>query len=140
VGGRPLTILPDGPPPKAQDPGTRHFRPGQTHASSSCPSRTAACTADALIPYQHIERFMDQQAARGVTVHHHCWDDTAHCEHLRKHPEQYKSLVGGAGRRGLQMAVVFCAAACMHVPPSAHPSLPTSGRLLAGPCLSRCAC
>ena len=32
---------------------------------------------------QHVEHFMAQQAAHGVPVHHHCWSDTAHCEHLR---------------------------------------------------------
>lgn len=42
-----------------------------------------APAADALIPHQHIERFMEQQAAHGIAVHHHCWDDTPHCEHLR---------------------------------------------------------
>lgn len=63
----------------------------------SSPYRHVPCAADALIPYQHIEGFMEQQAARGTPVHRHRWDDTAHCEHLRKHPEQYKSLVGALG-------------------------------------------
>lgn len=39
--------------------------------------------ADALIPHHHIEQFMEQEAAHGIPVHHHCWDDTPHCEHFR---------------------------------------------------------
>lgn len=47
-------------------------------------------------PAQHVEHFMEQQAARGVPLHHHCWADSAHCEHLR-----CVRLGAAAGRCGI---------------------------------------
>lgn len=71
----------------------REVRHAWQYAVPACPQLYLYSKADALVPYQHIERFMDQQAAHGVSVQHHCWDDAPHCELLRKHPEQYKSIV-----------------------------------------------
>lgn len=61
----------------------RRFRsPLSSHV---CPCHHPMCVAyaDALIPYHHVELFMQQQAAHGIAVHHHRWEDTAHCEHYR---------------------------------------------------------
>ncbi|KAI3431345.1 hypothetical protein D9Q98_004403 [Chlorella vulgaris] len=71
----------------------REVRHAWQHHVPPCPQLYLYSKSDALIPYQHIELFMEQQEAHGVCVHHHRWDDTAHCEHMRKHPEQYRSLV-----------------------------------------------
>ena len=57
---------------------TCHALPAQTK-----PSHTYAFPTDALIPYHHVELFMQQQSAHGIPVHHHRWVDSAHCEHLR---------------------------------------------------------
>ncbi|PSC72029.1 transmembrane 53 [Micractinium conductrix] len=71
----------------------REVRHAWQHSVPPCPQLYLYSKADALIPYQHIERFMDQQAAHSTSVLHHCWADSPHCEHLRRHPEQYRSIV-----------------------------------------------
>ncbi|KAL4419348.1 hypothetical protein ABPG77_001575 [Micractinium sp. CCAP 211/92] len=71
----------------------REVRHAWQYAVPPCPQLYLYSRADALIPHHHIEQFMEQEAAHGIPVHHHCWDDTPHCEHFRKHPEQYRSLV-----------------------------------------------
>ena len=58
-----------------------------------CPQLYLYSSSDALIPHQHIELFMAQQAARGAEVQAHCWRDSAHVEHYRKHPEEYRNLL-----------------------------------------------
>ena len=58
-----------------------------------CPQLYLYSRADALIPAAQVDLFMEQQAAHGAPVHHHCWDDSPHCEHYRVHREQYRSIV-----------------------------------------------
>ena len=58
-----------------------------------CPQLYLYSRADALIPAAHVDFFMEQQAAHGAPVHHHCWDDSPHCEHFRVHREQYRSII-----------------------------------------------
>jgi pimeloyl-ACP methyl ester carboxylesterase len=75
---------------------SRHLR--ETRAawgqiSLNIPQLYLYSTADALIPAQQVENFIDLQIHRGIQVSHHCWDDSGHCEHLRVHPEQYTRLV-----------------------------------------------
>eukprot|EP00887_Chlorella_sp_A99_P002247 scaffold10.g2247.t1 len=58
-----------------------------------CPQLYLYSRADPLIPPQHVELFMAQQEARGVEVHAHAWTDSGHCDHLRRHPLQYRQLL-----------------------------------------------
>lgn len=69
-----------------------------THAPLS-PQLYLYSSADGLIPSDHVETFMAQQAQRGVDVSSHRWDDSAHCEHLRVHPQQYRQLVSSFVQR-----------------------------------------
>ncbi|EIE23814.1 hypothetical protein COCSUDRAFT_83689 [Coccomyxa subellipsoidea C-169] len=48
---------------------------------------------DALIPPEEVARFMEQQAARGVTVHSRMFPDSPHCEHYRVYPDEYREEV-----------------------------------------------
>lgn len=70
----------------------REIRHAWQYRVPPCPQLYLYSEADALIPYHHVELFMQQQAAHGIPVHHHRWVDSAHCEHLRKHPQQYTNL------------------------------------------------
>ncbi|KAK9905971.1 hypothetical protein WJX75_009885 [Coccomyxa subellipsoidea] len=45
---------------------------------------------DALIPPEEVDRFMVQQAARGVTVQSKLFPDSPHCEHYRIYPSKYR--------------------------------------------------
>ena len=47
---------------------------------------------------------MAQQVQRGVRVEGQRWDDSGHCEHLRRHPEQYRALVKSFVARALEEA------------------------------------
>jgi pimeloyl-ACP methyl ester carboxylesterase len=58
-------------------------------------------SADALIPAAHVEAFMAQQARRGLRVEARRWEDSGHCEHLRRHPEEYTALVRRFVKRAL---------------------------------------
>ena len=61
----------------------------------TCPQLFLYSSSDVLIPPGDIERFQQQQAARGVRVSSRCWQDTPHCALLRYHPEQYREQVAG---------------------------------------------
>jgi pimeloyl-ACP methyl ester carboxylesterase len=75
---------------------SRHLR--ETRAawgqiSPRVPQLYLYSTADALIPAQQVENFIDMQRLHGAEVSHHCWNDSGHCEHLRVHPEQYTRII-----------------------------------------------
>ena len=58
-------------------------------------------SADVLIPAAHVEACMAQQAQRGVRVEGRRWEESGHCEHLRRHPEEYAALVRSFVERAL---------------------------------------
>jgi pimeloyl-ACP methyl ester carboxylesterase len=71
----------------------RETRDAWGRISPHVPQLYLYSTADALIPAQHIENFIELQRRRGASVSTHCWNDSGHCEHLRLHPEQYTRLI-----------------------------------------------
>jgi len=71
----------------------RETRAAWGHISLNVPQLYLYSTADALIPAQQVENFIEHQRQRGAAVSHHCWNDSGHCEHLRLHPEQYTRLI-----------------------------------------------
>ena len=79
----------------------REIRAAWSHLPPTVPQLYLYSSADVLVPSPHVEGFMTQQAYRGVSVAHHCWDDSGHCEHLSYHPEQYRRIVHSFMERSL---------------------------------------
>ena len=49
--------------------------------------------ADDVVSHEDVEAFATARSSLGVTVVTHSWDDSAHVQHLRKYPEEYKDAV-----------------------------------------------
>ena len=54
-----------------------------------CPQLYLYSSADALIPPSEVQKFQKSQQARGVKIRSRMWEDSAHCEHYRIHPDEY---------------------------------------------------
>ena len=78
---------------------------GSTHRASMAKLSQSPLTAvpqlflysrrDRVAPWKDVQRFMKEQAERGVDVSSHCWKDSLHVKHFRQYPSEYKALVGG---------------------------------------------
>lgn len=71
----------------------RRVRESWSHDVPRVPQLYLYSSEDSLIPSSHVETFMEQQQALGSPVTSQRWDDSGHCEHLKKHPVQYRRLV-----------------------------------------------
>ena len=49
--------------------------------------------ADRLVLPQHVQQVMERRRANGGQVDSHCFEGSSHVQHLRAHPEKYKSVV-----------------------------------------------
>jgi pimeloyl-ACP methyl ester carboxylesterase len=55
-----------------------------------CPKLFLYSDADVLVQPQVVEGFMQQQQKRGSATYSFKWSDSAHVDHYRKYPEEYK--------------------------------------------------
>eukprot|EP00879_Flechtneria_rotunda_P009015 GHRR01009440.1.p1 GENE.GHRR01009440.1~~GHRR01009440.1.p1 ORF type:complete len:257 (+),score=68.60 GHRR01009440.1:296-1066(+) len=62
-------------------------------SAPTCPKLFLYSDADVLIEPKVVESFMQQQEMRGSTVYSCKWQDSAHVDHYRRYPEQYKQQV-----------------------------------------------
>ncbi|XP_037779879.1 transmembrane protein 53-A-like isoform X2 [Penaeus monodon] len=58
-----------------------------------CPQLFLYSRADKLINYNDVEYFVAERQKLGVPVVTKCWDDSAHVQHYRVHPDSYSSSV-----------------------------------------------
>uniref|UniRef100_A0A914Y820 Uncharacterized protein n=1 Tax=Panagrolaimus superbus TaxID=310955 RepID=A0A914Y820_9BILA len=50
--------------------------------------------ADDICSDHSIEDFLKNQQERGMNVRAKCWENSAHVQHLRAHPEEYSEICG----------------------------------------------
>eukprot|EP00878_Enallax_costatus_P013073 GHUV01013661.1.p1 GENE.GHUV01013661.1~~GHUV01013661.1.p1 ORF type:complete len:287 (+),score=57.73 GHUV01013661.1:592-1452(+) len=80
----------------------------------ACPKLFLYSDADVLTGSGVVEQFMQQQQAQGAQVYSYKWRDTAHVDHYRKYPEEYKQqllkfvqhVLGGEGSNTTAAAAV----------------------------------
>ncbi|KAJ3062154.1 hypothetical protein HK102_008860, partial [Quaeritorhiza haematococci] len=58
-----------------------------------CPRLYLYSKADDLIDWEGVQRHARETREAGVEVREKCWETSAHVQHLRAHPEEYKALV-----------------------------------------------
>lgn len=58
-----------------------------------CPQLFLYSRADKLISFQDVELFMGERQRLGVPVLGKCWQDSAHVQHYRLYPEEYREMV-----------------------------------------------
>ncbi|XP_047476357.1 transmembrane protein 53-like [Penaeus chinensis] len=58
-----------------------------------CPQLFLYSRADKLINYNDVEYFVAERQKLGIPVVTKCWDDSAHVQHYRVHPDAYSSSV-----------------------------------------------
>jgi hypothetical protein len=56
----------------------------------TCPKLFLYSEADVLIQPGVVEGFMQEQQASGSQTYCYKWSDSAHVDHYRKYPEEYK--------------------------------------------------
>ena len=59
---------------------------------SDCPQMYLYSKKDEIVSADGIDAIVAHRKKMGVDVSAHCWEDTAHVQHLRKHREAYMNL------------------------------------------------
>lgn len=59
---------------------------------SRCPQMYLYSKKDEIVSSEGVDVIVAHRKKVGVDVSAHCWDDTAHVQHLRKHREAYMNL------------------------------------------------
>lgn len=67
----------------------------------SCPKLFLYSDADVLVQPEVVEGFMQQQQKRGSATYSYKWKDSAHVDHYRQYPEEYKQQLQQFAQRVL---------------------------------------
>lgn len=68
-----------------------------------CPKLFLYSDADVLVQPQVVEGFMQEQQKRGSPTFSYKWSDSAHVDHYRKYPEEYRRQLDQFAQRVLSM-------------------------------------
>jgi len=63
------------------------------YSSVKCPALFLYAVDDKVVNYKLVEQFIDRQKQRGIKVFTKRWDNSVHIQHLRLHPEEYKTEI-----------------------------------------------
>lgn len=50
-------------------------------------------TADVITPACELQGLLERKRALGHAVSARCWDDSAHCMHMKTHPQEYMDIL-----------------------------------------------